>query len=257
MKDIKLDANIIMGIDIGGTNIKLALVNKTTGKITSKRVKIPTPNPSIPETVINLIYKQFKSHNWNGDVGCGFPGVIKEGTVRFVGNLSQDWVGVNVERELRKCCTTGRVRVINDADAVALAEMRFGAGKKYNNPHGGVVLVLTLGTGIGSAIFLNGQLLPNTEFGHVEFEGVIAEKKAATVKIPQTSFSWKKWSKRVSKYLIYMEKILSPDLIIIGGGVSSSPEKFFPYLDINTNIVAAKLGSGAGIVGAALSIKSI
>jgi len=252
-----LISDTIMGIDIGGTNIKLALVEKSTGKLTSKKVKIETPNPSDPKPVINLIYEQFKNHNWNGDVGCGFPGTIKEGVVKFVGNLSQNWIDVNVERELRKCCTTGRVRVINDADAAAIAEMQFGAGKKYNNSLGGVVLILTLGTGIGSAIFINGQLLPNTEFGHVELDGKIAEKKAATVIREKENLSWKKWSKRVNKYLEHMEKILSPDLIIIGGGVSSSPEKFFPYLDIKTNIVAAKLKSNAGIVGAALSIKSI
>ena len=257
MMENLLNSETIMGIDIGGTSIKLALVNKKTGKITSKKIKIVTPNPSVPESIINLVYEQFKIHEWNGDVGCGFPGVIKEGVVKFVGNLSQEWVGVNVERELRKCCTTGRVRVINDADAAALAEMQFGAGKKYNNPNGGVVLILTLGTGIGSAIFLNGQLFPNTEFGHIEFEGLIAEKKAATVIREQENLSWKKWAKRVNRYLIYMEKILSPDLIIIGGGVSSSPEKFFPFLELKTNFVAAKLGNSAGIVGAALSIKSI
>ena len=255
--DNQINTDIIMGIDVGGTGIKFALVNKLTGKIISKKTKVATPNPSDPEPVINLIHQHFRQVKWNGDVGCGFPGRIKEGTVKFVGNLSQKWLGVNVERELRKCCTTGRVRVINDADAAALAEMKFGAGKKYNNPSGGVVLVITLGTGIGSAIFLNGQLLPNTEFGHIELDGTLAEKKAATVIREQENLSWKKWAKRVNKYLMHMEKILSPDLIIIGGGVSSSPEKFFPFLHLKTKYVAAKLGDCAGIVGAALSIKSL
>jgi polyphosphate glucokinase len=255
--DQMLNSDIIMGIDVGGTSIKSALVNKKTGKLISKKIKIITPNPSVPKTVIKIIYEHFKTNNWNGDVGCGFPGVIKEGKVHFVGNLDQEWIGVNVERELRKCCSTGRVRVINDADAAALAEMQFGAGKKFNNSNGGVILILTFGTGIGSAIFINGQLLPNTEFGHIELDGIIAEKKAATVVREQENLSWKKWTKRVNKYLNNMEKFLSPDLIIIGGGISASPEKFFPFLDLKTNIIAAKLGNNAGIVGAALSVKSM
>ena len=247
--------NTVMGIDIGGTSIKIALVDTKTGKITSKKNKIDTPNPSIPGAIIKLIFEQMQAYKWSGDVGCGFPGVVKDGVVKFVGNLHQDWVGINVERELRKN-TTGRVRVLNDADAAALAEMQIGAGKNFNNPNGGVVLVLTLGTGIGSAVFNNGQLLPNTEFGQIELDGTIAEKKAATVIKEHENLSWKKWSKRVNRYLNHMEMILSPDLIIIGGGISSSPEKFFPYLELKTNIVTAKLGNNAGIVGAALSVKT-
>ncbi len=250
-----LNVNIVMGIDIGGTGIKIALVNKKSGKITSKKVKIVTPNPSIPSSIIKLIHEQIEANESSGDVGCGFPGVVKEGTVKFVGNLDQEWVGLNVERELRKY-TTSRVCVINDADAAALAEMQFGAGKQHNNSNGGVVLLLTLGTGIGSAIFINGQLLPNTEFGQIEMDGIVAEKNASTVVREQENLSWKKWAKRVNKYLNIMEMLLSPDLIIIGGGISSSPEKFIPFLDLKTNIVTAKLGNSAGIVGAALSVKS-
>jgi predicted NBD/HSP70 family sugar kinase len=250
-----LNQNIAMGIDIGGTSIKIALVDTKTGKITSKKNKIDTPNPSNIKNIIKLIFNQLEAIKWGGDIGCGFPGVVKDGVVKFVGNLHQDWIGINVERELRKN-TTGRVRVINDADAAALAEMKFGAGKNYNNPNGGVVLILTLGTGIGSAIFNNGQLLPNTEFGQIELDGTIAEKKAATVVRAHENLSWKKWAKRVNRYLNHIAMILSPDLIIIGGGISSSPEKFFQYLDLKTNTVTAKLGSNAGIVGAALSVKT-
>lgn len=251
-----MSSETVMGIDIGGTSIKMALVDKNNGKIVSKKFKVATPDPSLPKEMIKLIDEHLKEIKWKGNIGCGFPGVLKEGEVKFLGNLSQEWIGVNVEYELRKC-TVGRVRVINDADAAALAEMKFGAGKEYNNPGGGVVLVVTLGTGIGSAIFLNGQLLPNTEFGQVELDGTIAEKKAATVIREREDLSWKKWAKRVNRYLMHMDKLLSPDLIIIGGGVSSSPEKFFPYLEIKTKFVAATLGNSAGIVGAALSVKSI
>lgn len=252
----EFDVDVAMGIDVGGTSIKMAVVNKKTGKITSQKSKLSTPNLSLPDIIIKMIHEKLDAISWHGDIGCGFPGVVKAGEVKFVGNLDRKWIGINVEREIRKFAT-GRVRVINDADAAARAEMQFGAGKKHNNPDGGVVLIITLGTGIGSAIFLNGQLLPNTEFGHIEMDGIIAEKKAATVIREKENLSWKKWARRVNKYLNIMEKLISPDLIIIGGGVSSSPEKFFPLLDLKTNIVAAKLGNSAGIVGAALSVKIV
>lgn len=249
------DTNTALGIDIGGTGIKLALVDTFGGKLFSKIKKVKTPKPSLPKTIIGLINETIKDFNWHGNIGCGFPGVVKRGLVGFVGNLDKKWIGINVETELRKF-TIGRVRVINDADAAALAEMKFGAGKKFNDQNGGVVLIITLGTGIGSCIIFNGQILPNTEFGQIELDGIVAEKKAATIIKENKNLSWKKWSKNLNQYLKFMEKLISPDLIIIGGGISSSPEKFFPFLDLKTKIVTAKLGNNAGIIGAALAVNS-
>lgn len=246
----------ILGIDVGGTGIKSAIVDIQRGKLISKKVKINTPNPSKPELIIQKFKKTIKELSWEGDIGVGFPGIVKTGEVAFVGNLDNSWVGVNLEKYFRQF-TTGRVKVINDADAAAMAEMKFGAGKNYNHHIGGVVLIITLGTGIGSAIFLNGHLLPNTEFGHIEMDGKIAEKHAATVIRDKEKLSWKRWGSRVNKYLQMMEMLLSPDLIIVGGGISANPEKFFQYIDIKTKIVPAQMGNNAGIIGAALAVGGI
>lgn len=253
---VKNEKYKVLGIDVGGTTIKSAFVDMHSGSLISKKIEINTPDPSTPKSLLSSIERIIKDSKWDGDIGLGFPGVIKRGIVCFVGNLNESWIGKNVERNLRKF-TTGRVKVINDADAAALAEMQFGAGKKYNHSKGGVILIVTLGTGIGSAVFLNGLLLPNTEFGQIELNGKIAEDTAATIIRENENLSWKKWSKRVNKYLKYMEMILSPDLIIIGGGVSSSPEKFCPYINISTKFVTAEMGNDAGIVGAALAVQGI
>jgi len=246
----------VLGIDIGGTGIKAAMVDIMSGKLLSKKIKMPTPQPSTPESVYLAFKQLLKSINWDSDIGVGFPGIIKSGVVQFVGNLDSSWIGENVEQIIRKK-SIGRVKVINDADAAALAEMKFGAGSEYNHRSGGVVLIITLGTGIGSAIFLNGHLLPNTEFGQIEMNGKVAEKQAATVVREKEELSWKKWGKRVNQYLHMVEMLLSPDLIIIGGGVSDNPEKFFPYIDIKTKMVPAQMGNDAGIVGAALAVQGL
>lgn len=247
-----IDDRIVMGIDIGGTGIKVAPVDVDNGLLIKDVIKMSTPNSAEPAAMLSIIKDIIKEFGWNKTMGCGFPGVIKEGIVRTAANLSQKWLGFNLENKL-KTFTSGMVKVLNDADAVALAEMRFGAGKKYDYHGGGIVLVITLGTGIGSALFVDGHLVPNTEFGHMEMSGKEAEKMAATVIREKENLSWEEWGKRVNKFLNYMEMLLSPDLVIIGGGVSENPERFFPYIQLKTKFVAAQMANNAGIIGAALS----
>lgn len=242
----------ILGIDIGGTHIKASVADIDSGRLTGEHLFIPTPQPSTPDAMLTIIKDMISDLNWRGQVGCGFPGVIKGGTAFTSANLSKEWIGVNLEYEIRKF-TEGNVAVINDADAAGLAEMKFGAGTEYNKPGGGVVLLITLGTGIGSALFVDGVLLRNTEFGHIEIDGVDAETRAATVHRDREGLSWKDWGARVNKYLQTIEKLLYPDVFIIGGGVSESSEKFFPYIEVRAKMVPARMGNDAGIVGAALA----
>lgn len=240
----------LLGIDIGGTSIKAAVVDTVRGVLLSeKRI---TTTPKTMAAVVEAIKQLIDACAWRGAIGCGFPGVVKNGVIHTAANLSQDWIGVDLGKELSGR-TSGALSVINDADAAGLAEMNFGIGRARNRHGGGVVILFTLGTGIGSAMFVDGHLVPNTEFGHIEMNGIDAEKLAATVIRERENLSWQDWGKRVNQYLNYMEKIFSPDCIIIGGGVSESPERFFPYLNLKTEVLAAKMGNDAGIIGAAMA----
>ncbi len=240
----------VLGIDIGGTSIKAAIVDTVRGVLLSEK-RIAT-TPKAMTAVVEAIKQLIDDFAWRGAIGCGFPGVVKNGVVQTAANLSQDWVGVDLGEELSRR-TSGVVGVMNDADAAGIAEMTFGIGKARNVHGGGVVILFTLGTGIGSAMFVDGHLVPNTEFGHIEMAGVDAEKLAATVIRERENLSWKIWGERVNRYLTYMEKIFSPDCIIIGGGVSESPDRFFPYLSLKTEVLAANMGNDAGIIGAAMA----
>ncbi|MDZ7335714.1 MAG: ROK family protein [candidate division KSB1 bacterium] len=243
----------ILGIDIGGTGIKAAIVAADEGKLLDKPLKMMTPQPATFGSMFEIIRELVQRLNWRGSIGCGYPGVVKSGRVYTAANLDPSWIGVDLASSLRQL-TSGTVRVINDADAAGIAEMMFGAGKPRNKKNGGVVLLFTLGTGIGSALFVDGHLVPNTEFGHIVMDGTDAEKLAATVVRERENLSWEVWAKRVNRYLQYMEMLFSPDCIIIGGGVSENPELFFPYLDLKTEVLPAKMANDAGIIGAALSI---
>ncbi len=243
----------ILGVDIGGTGIKAALVDPVLGQIQSEIRKLATPQPATASSMLTVIQKLLEQFNWLGSIGCGYPGVVKNGVVYTAANLDPSWIGVDLASELNHF-TNGSVRVINDADAAGIAEMTFGAGKSRNRKGGGVVMLFTLGTGIGSALFMDGNLVPNTEFGHIEMDGADAEKLAATVIRERENLSWETWSKRVNRYLKYMEMLFSPDCIIIGGGVSENPELFFPYLDLKTEILPARMANDAGIIGAALAV---
>lgn len=238
----------ILGIDIGGTGIKGAPVNTETGELVAERFRLLTPDPSHPKKVASVVAEIARYFEWQGPIGCGFPAVVKHGVVYTAANVSKKWTGTDAERLLSKA-TNCPVTMVNDADAAALAEMRFGAGRG----HDGIVLLVTLGTGIGTAIFVSGHLLPNTELGHIEIEGKDAEEWAAEIVRIRQKLSWKKWGQQVDKYLRTMEQLIWPDLIIIGGGASKKHEKFFPYFTVQTRVVPAEMLNEAGIVGAALA----
>jgi polyphosphate glucokinase len=238
----------ILGLDIGGTGIKGAIVDTDTGQLTANRFRLLTPDPATPTAVMATTAKVVKHFDWQGPVGCGFPAAIKGGVAYTAANISKEWIGVNVAEALSDA-TGCAVTVLNDADAAGLAEMRFGAGCG----RGGTVLILTLGTGIGTAIFVDGRLVPNMELGHIEIDGRDAELLAAEIVRKQKGLSWKKWGKRVNRYLKTIEKLIWPDLIIIGGGASKKHDDFFPYFTIQTETVPAEMLNEAGIVGAALA----
>ena len=237
-----------LGIDIGGSGIKGAPVDTETGHLLTGRFRIPTPQPATPEAVIAVTAQVVQHFDWKGPIGCGFHAVVKAGQVFTAANVASSWIGVRIEDELARTIGTP-VRVINDADAAGLAEMRWGAGRN----RAGVVLIVTLGTGIGSALFVDGKLVPNTEFGHIEIRGKEAEDRAAESVRERKQLSWKRWAKRVDEYLDMMERLVWPDLIIIGGGVSTDAEKFVPLLSSRAEIVPAQLLNNAGIAGAALA----
>lgn len=242
----------VLGIDIGGTGIKSAPVDIEKGVLVGERYRVDTPHPATPKSMLAAIGGIIEHWNWKGPLGCGFPGVMKSGEVYTAANLSKKWIGVNIMDEIEKISPCKAV-VINDADSAGLAEMKFGAGEKFNRHGGGVVLMVTLGTGVGTALFVDGHLVRNTELGHIEIDGEDAEKRTAEIHREIEGLSWKKWGKRVNKYLLHVEKLLSPDLIIIGGGISKKSDKFFPYIKIRAAIVPAKMLNDAGIVGAALA----
>jgi polyphosphate glucokinase len=236
------------GIDIGGTGIKGAPVDVAKGELLSERVKYPTPQPATPAAVAEVVARLVREASWTGEVGATFPAVIQHGIARTAANVDQSWIGTDVD----KCFTdaTGAsVTVLNDADAAGLAEVRYGAAKDVL----GVVLLLTFGTGIGSGLFVDGELVPNTELGHLELDGVDAEKRAAASAKEHEGLSYKHWAKRVQKYMAHVEKLFTPDLFIVGGGVSKNADKWVPLLDLRTPVKPALLLNNAGIVGAALS----
>ncbi len=238
-----------MGIDIGGTGVKAALVDTQSGAMTTERVRLPTPQPATPAAVMKAIQELQRQLQWQGPVGCGFPGLVKSGRVQRAPNLDSSWVGYDLAGELRAQLGVARVAIGNDADAAGLAEFRFGAGRGVT----GTVLVITLGTGIGSAVFRDGVLLPDTELGHLEMRGKVSEKRAAASVRTNRGLSWKKWAARLNDYLVHVEYLLGVDLFIIGGGVSKKPEKFFPYLQgVGCRVEAARMGNAAGIIGAAM-----
>ena len=250
----KNDPKKVLGIDIGGTSIKAAPVDVAGGKLLAEAMRVATPQPATPKAVVNVIQDILQHFQWQGAIGCGFPGVVKNGITLSAANVAKEWVGYHFRKKLQ-ALTSGVVGIINDADAAGLAEMRFGAGKPYNRHSGGVVMIITLGTGIGSAMFVDSHLVPNTELGHLKMNNMDAEKQAATVIREQEGLTWEVWGGRVNRYLQMLEKLFSPDVFIIGGGVSESSEKFFPFIDVTATLLAAQMGNDAGIVGAALAVE--
>ncbi len=242
----------VLGIDVGGSGIKGAPVDTETGQLLKERIRIKTPKGAEPEPVAKVVAEIAQSFHWKGPIGIGFPAPIKGGVTMMAANVSQKWVGLNADDLFTKI-TGCDCHMINDADAAGLAEMKFGAGR--GQP--GTVILLTLGTGIGSAIFYRGNLLPNTEFGHLEMKGKDAEHRASAAVRELEDLSWKKYAKRLNKYLAAMEKLFWPDLFIVGGGISKNSEKYIPLLTIETPIIPAQFFNEAGIVGAALAARGV
>jgi len=240
----------ILGIDVGGSGIKGAPVDIATGELAAERLRIKTPKGAEPQPVADVVAEIAKSFNWSGPIGIGFPAPIKTGVAMMAANISEKWVGTNADELFTK--TTGcPSTTVNDADAAGLAEMEFGAGR--GQP--GTVIMITLGTGIGTAIFHRGRLLPNTEFGHLDMKGKDAEHRASDAIRQLEDLSWKKYAKRLNKYLAEMEKLFWPDLFIVGGGISKQSDKYIPLLRIETPVITAQFLNEAGIVGAALAAR--
>ena len=238
-----------LGIDIGGSGIKGAPVDLATGELVTERKKIATPQPATPDAVTEVVKELTSSFEWKGPIGSTFPGVVSGGTIRSAANVDKAWIGTNAAAMFAKA-TGSDVAVLNDADASGVAEMKFGAGVGEQ----GTVLMLTFGTGVGSALFTGGLLVPNTEFGHIVIRGKDAEERASERAKVVHDWGWKDWTQRVSEYLEHMEALLSPDLIIVGGGISKESDKWVPMLTgVRARIVAATMLNDAGIVGAAMA----
>jgi polyphosphate glucokinase len=241
----------ILGIDVGGSGIKGAPVNMDSGEMTAERIRFETPEGGKPQAIATTITKIAGHFNWKGPIGVGFPAAVRDGIVLTAANIDSTWIGINAEKLFQES-TGSQVFVANDADVAGFAEMAYGAGKNQN----GVVLVITLGTGVGTAIFTNGVLVPNTELGHIEIRGKDSELRVSDAARKKNDWTYPEWARRVNEYLDRMEALFWPSLIIIGGGVSKLSEKFFPYLRTRARLQQAQLLNQAGIVGAAIYAKS-
>lgn len=240
------------GVDIGGSGIKAAPVDLATGRLAADRVKVATPQPSKPDAVADVVAEITERFGWEGPVGITLPCVIKSGRAMTAANVDADWLGLDATALFasRLGRSAADVVVVNDADAAGVAEVSHGDERLRT----GVVLLLTFGTGIGSALFQDGKLLPNTEFGHLEIDGEDAEVHAAASSKETRGLSWDTWARHVSTYLRTLENLTWPDLIVAGGGVSRMPEEWIPLLDVRTPVIAASLQNDAGIVGAANAV---
>ena len=240
-------ADYAIGIDIGGTGIKGARVDLDAGQLVTERIRIATPQPATPEAVAEVVNQVIGGIGADGSVGLTLPAVVRDDVVQTAANIDPAWIGIDAAKMFGS--VIGRpVGAVNDADAAGLAEMRFGAGRDRR----GVVVMVTLGTGIGSAVFVDGVLVPNTELGHLHLHDGDAEAWAAESVRERDDLSWKKWAERLQDYFDLLERALWPDLIIVGGGVSKKSEKFLPRIELRTELVPAQLHNDAGIVGAAL-----
>ena len=241
----------ILGIDIGGSGIKGAIVDTATGELKSERIRLVTPQPATPEAVAQTLKELVDQIGYKGPIGCGFPARVINGVVLTAANIDKSWINVKVE-DLFSKVTGQKVFVANDADVAGLAELTFGAVKDYKGP----VLFLTIGTGIGSALFINGQMYPNTEFGHIKFKGDIAEHYCSDAVREREELGYKEWGERLNKFLEYIAFLTQPDFIVLGGGVSKKFEKYESKLTLSTKVVPATTLNLAGIIGAAMYAKS-
>ncbi len=240
----------ILGIDVGGTGIKGAIVDTKKGELLTERHRIDTPQPATPQAVIDTIIAIIKEFDWHGVIGVGFPAAVRHEIVKTASNIDKSWIGMNAAQKIEEAtgCPT---HLVNDVDAAGLAEMEFGAGKKEK----GSALMVAAGTGIGTALFINKKLVPNTELGFVQLHGMPGEHYAANSVRKNEDLSWEEWGKRFNEYLQRLESLFWPDLFIMGGGVSKNFEKYSEYFTLDTPVVPAKSKNHAGIIGAALAAK--
>jgi len=237
------------GIDVGGSGVKGGIVDLDSGQLIGDRFKLLTPQPATPEAVAATIAEVVKHFGWDGPLGVTYPGVVTDGIARTAANVDKSWIGTNAREVIESALDGQQVTVLNDADAAGLAEEKFGAGRG----HTGVIVLLTFGTGIGSAVIHNGALLPNTEFGHIEVDGKEAEHRAASSVKERKDWTYERWTKEVTKVLVAVENAICPDLFIAGGGISRKADKWIHLLENRTPVVAAALQNSAGIVGAAMA----
>ena len=226
--------------------MKAAIVDLETGELCSDRYRLETPQPASPDTMGEVLCDLIRHHEWTGSIGCAFPAIVRDGVVGSA-NIDKSWIDVDADALFAEV-SGADVHMINDADAAGVAEMKFGAGRDRS----GVVMVLTFGTGIGSGLFNDGVLVPNTELGHLELDGLDAESRAAASARKRDSLSWAEWAGRVEHYLRHVEALFSPSLFIVGGGASKRPDRWLPEIHIETEMVPARMANSAGIVGAAL-----
>jgi polyphosphate glucokinase len=236
----------ILGIDIGGSSIKGAPVDTRQGILTKERLQIPTPSPATPDAVAETVVEIVRHFNWAGPIGCGLPAVIRNGIACTAANIDPTWIGIDVV-ELLSLRSGLNVTVLNDADAAGLAEMHYGAGRKES----GTTIVVTAGTGLGTALFRENTLLPNTELGHLHLHGKIAEQITSAAVRTKLDLSYRDWAKRFDDYLHRLEELFWPDLFIIGGEISKDHAQFFPHLTVKTRLLPAALRNDAGMIGAA------
>ncbi len=239
----------MLGVDVGGSGIKGAIINLETGELQSERLRLETPKPSKPEAVAKVFSQLVKKLDWKGPIGVGFPSVIKDGVTYTAANIHKDWVGTNAVKLLSDA-SGSKVVIANDADLAGIAEMKFGNGKGVD----GTVMLITIGSGLGTALFYNGQLIPNTEFGHLYLKGhkKIVEQYASDSVRKSEELSWKNWAERFSEYLKLIDRLFFPDLILLGGGASKKFDQYKNYLNSKMTVVPAQLRNNAGIIGAAL-----
>lgn len=238
-----------LGVDVGGTGIKAAPVDLSTGERLTKRKRILTPQPSTPDSVYEVIAQLVEHFDWDGPIGCALPAIVQAGTVLTAANIDDSWIGHDAAAELHQ--RLGKpVRVLNDADAAGIAENEFGAARDF----GGVVMLLTLGTGIGSAVFTDGALVPNTELGHLEFHGESAERYAAA-RLVGKAITQEEWALRLNEFLQHLERVMPPDVFILGGGISKNFDAYAHVLETRATVVPARFRNRAGIIGAALATR--
>lgn len=238
----------ILGIDIGGSGIKAAPVDVSSGTLLDERLRIDTPSPATPEATVHAVRRLIDSFQWHGPIGIGFPSLFRGTTIASAANLDDSWLGrdgVQVFGEATDC----PLAILNDADAAGLGEVRFGAARNLS----GTLLVVTVGTGIGTALFHDGHLFPNTEFGHIEIDGMAAEKRISAAVRKAERLSWETWSARFNEYLKRIERLFAPDTIVLGGGISRKFPKFAPFLETTAAVLPAQLHNNAGIIGAAFA----